>query len=606
MSNTPILPEQNNPQSPELAESTAADENKADSGLLQNDLQIHSRYIGLIALVQGLVLAYLYQSVEQEIWPGKDLTWLFALVTFFISFPSLLLLIASKSDYKAIIKGLLPFTILISVLGAYTGNQQSEFPDVSSTFFVFTFVMLVACFKAIMYIKLLANRCTINYESLFFASWRNAIIFTATLLFTSIFFGILHLGAALFNLLGIELFEDLLREEWFWVPALTLASAFAIYTFRNIIHLSDNISSILQILMKFLLPLLVFVSLGFLFTLPFTGLDKLWETRSGTFLLLWLTALSLFFINAIYHKGAENKPYNLIVHRFILVGVSVLPIYSVISAYGLLTRIDQYGFTPDRLWALSIWFMLSCFTVGYLYGILKLRDDWLQLQSKVNVIMGVVVLAFTLLVSSPLLNFKAISATSQMARYYSGEIKIKELDIYYFGNNLGKPGYDALQKLKAEIADTEPEMVVLIDKEYSYLEKRAKRRNGSQIDEPKPEVEIVYWPNQEAFDVDLIAHLDEKERVIRWAELEYRLSIDLNKDGKPEFIRITEQRNYFRAMLWSRTDEGWTSTQINITVPEGKDLEYSLNNLKIELVDPKYKIIELDGIVIDVNDSRMY
>lgn len=606
MSNTPTERSKPATQEHEQTHDECAINSSASSDASGSELQIPSLYIAIIALIQGIVLAYLYQSVEQQIWPGTNLTWLAALVTFFISFPSLLFLIANKHDFLEVIKRLLPFTLVISSLAAYTGNQQSAYPDVSSTFFVFTFGMLIACFKAIMYIKLLANKQVINYQSLFFASWRNAIIFAATLLFTSIFFGILQLGAALFNLLGIEFFSVLLQEEWFWVPALTLASAFAIHTFRNIIYLADNISSILQILMKFLLPVLVLVSLGFLLTLPFTGLNKLWETRSGTYLLLWLTALSLFFVNAIYHKGADNKPYHLAVHRFILVGVALLPIYSVISAYGLFARIAQYGFTPDRLWALSIWFILSCFTVGYLFGILKLRDNWLRVQSKVNVVMGLIVLAFALLVNSPVLNFKAISADSQMARYYSGELSLAELDINYFGNNLGKPGYDAMQQLKVEIADTDPETVVLIDKEYRYFENRAKRRNNFQADEPENIVEIVYWPNQDAFDVDLIAFLSAEDQREKWASVEYRVSIDINQDGSPELIRIIENRNYFRATLWQNAEDGWSSTIVSIDVPENKDLEYSLKNLEIKLVDPKYKIVELDGIVIDANDSKLY
>lgn len=563
--------------------------------------QINSRYIAIIALLQGIILAYLYQSVEQQIWPGINLTWLTALATFFISLPSLFLLIASKSDYKAVIKGLLPFTLLISTLGAYIGNQQSAYPDIDSTFAVFTFAILIACFKAIMYIKLLANKRDINYQSLFLASWRNAIIFAAMLLFTALFFGILQLGAALFDLLGIELFTQLLREEWFWLPALTLASAFAIHIFRKISYLADNISTILQTLMKFLLPLLVFVSLGFLFTLPFTGLEKLWATRAGTFLLLWLTALCLFFVNAIYHKGNDNQPYHLFVHRFILAGIAILPIYSAISAYGLFTRIAQYGFTPDRLWALSIWFLLSCFTLGYLVGIVKLRDQWLHVQSKVNVAMGLVLLAFVLLVNSPILNFKGISTQSQMARYYSGEVTLDDLDITYFSHNLGKPGYLAMQQLKAEITETHPETVAIIDKQYQYIQDRINRRQATNKDEIDSQVEVTYWPNQHAFDADLIANLDKVENQAKWASHEYRLSIDLNQDGQPELIRIIDRSQYFQATLWQKTENDWHSTHITMTMPTNKDLDYSLKNHKIKLIESEYKILDLDGILINAN-----
>ncbi|MBU2882777.1 DUF4153 domain-containing protein [Psychrosphaera sp. B3R10] len=558
--------------------------------------------IAIIALLQGLTLAYLYKSVDLGFWPGSDLIWLVALVTFFISFPSLFLLTASKHDYKAIIKYLLPFTLFISALGAYTSHQYSAFPSLGSSLFVFTFAILIACFKAIMYMKLLVNNQRVNYESLFSASWRNAIIFVLTLIFMAIFFGILHLGAALFDLLGIKLFSELLMEEWFWLPVLTLASAFAIYIFRKIGYLTDNISTILQTLMTFLLPVLIFVSLGFLITLPFTGLDNLWQTKSGSFLLLWLIALSLFFVNAIYHKGNDNKPYHFIVHRFILIGVAILPVYSVISVYGIIVRIDQYGLTPDRLWALSVWFILSCFVAGYFIGIVRLRDNWLVIQSKVNVVMGLVVLAFVLLVNSPLLNFKAISSDSQMARYYSGEVLLKDLDIRYFSRSLGRPGYLAMQQLKTEITQSDPEIAVVIDKQYRYIKKRVSKDNRNKVGEAEPEVEIVYWPNKDAFNPDLLAYINNKDNYFNgWTNVEYRISIDLDQDGTPEMLTIGDQNGYYRGKIWTNTEKGWENRIIRIDVPDNKDLAYSLQNLEIQLSESKYKVIKLDGIHIDAN-----
>ena len=573
--------------------------NRANAML--SEPQIPTRFIALIALFQGIALAFLYQSLEQKMWPGTDLTWLTALITFFISLPSLFLLIASKQDYKLIIKGLLPFTLLISVLGAYIGHEYSAYPSIESTFFVFSFAILIACFKAVMYIKLMANKQAISYESLFLASWRNAVIFALTVLFTSIFFGILHLGAALFDLLGIAFFTELLDEEWFTIPAFSLATAFAIHIFRKISHLTDNISTILQTLMKFLLPLLVLVSLGFLFTLPFTGLEKLWETSSGSFLLLWLMALSLFFVNAIYHKGNDNKPYHIALHRFILVGIAVLPVFSLISAYGIFVRIAQYGFTPERLWGLSIWFILSCFAIAYLVGIVKLRDHWLIIQSKTNVVMGLVVLAFTLLVNSPVLNFKSISASSQMARYYQGEVSLEDFNINYFSSNLGKPGYDALQTLKAEIESSEPEFAARIETAYKYVQQRAARRNGISEEFEEPALIVTYWPNQQAFNSDLIAYIDKQESYNRSKLAEYRISIDLNHDGVPELITIIDRSGYFNGTLWTKKEEGWGKKYININIPENKDLAYTFNNFEMKLVNPEYKIIDLDGITIDVN-----
>jgi hypothetical protein len=307
-------------------------------------------------------------------------------------------------------------------------------------------------------------------------------------------------------------------------------------------------------------------------------------------------------VNAIYHKGNKDKPYHFIVHRFILVGIAILPAYSVISAYGIFSRIAQYGFTPDRLWAISIWFILSCFAVGYFIGIVKLRDNWLIIQSKVNVIMGLVLLAFVLLVNSPMLNFNAISSNSQMARYYSGEVALEDLDINYFINTLGQPGYLAMQQLKVEIAQSHPEIVASIDKQYSYVKKRNQGPNKMSEDPAEKKVMITYWPDKETFNAELIIHLNKKDQYhYGRPNDEYRLAVDIDQDGTLEMLTVIDQSGYFNGWFWTKTEDGWDKRNIRISVPKNKDLKYSLQNSKMHLVEPKYKIINFDGIHINVN-----
>ncbi|WP_257172683.1 DUF4153 domain-containing protein [Colwellia sp. M166] len=112
-------------------------------------------------------------------------------------------------------------------------------------------------------------------------------------------------------------------------------------------------------MIKFLLPALTVVSLGFLATLPFTGLDTLWQTGTGSMLVMWLQALTLFFVNTVYQDASHERPYHHILHRLIFIGVAVLPIYSLISLYGNWLRIDQYGLTVDRCWAVLICVLLA-------------------------------------------------------------------------------------------------------------------------------------------------------------------------------------------------------------------------------------------------------
>ena len=156
----------------------------------------------------------------------------------------------------------------------------------------------------------------------------------------------------------------------------------------------------------------------------------------------------LFFTNAVYQDGRETNPYPTIIHRLIFIGLCVMPIISALSLYGLVLRLNQYGWTVERCWAFIVWLILSLFAVGYVAGIIKRRDKWTNDLARVNTAMGLVVLAMMLLANSPLLDFRKISLGSQLNRVDSGEIELREFDFWYARNHLARPGYLALEQMK--------------------------------------------------------------------------------------------------------------------------------------------------------------
>jgi hypothetical protein len=563
------------------------------------DNQLPKPLIITISLIQGILLTLLYQSVEHKIWPSTEPIWLISLVTVSISFPLLTLLSITKTNSKATVKYLLPFTLLLSVLGAYVGYQQEpiEFVNNGSVIGIFCFTALIAAFKALMYIQQYLSHEEISYSSLFKLSWRNFIIFGECWLFVLIFWGILHLGAGLFSVLEIEFFKELLRKDWFVIPVLNLAFGFAIIVFRNIIFTVDNISTILQTLIKFLLPALTIVSLGFLATLPFTGLDTLWKTGTGSLLVMWLQALTLFFVNAVYQDASHERPYHNILHRLIFIGVAVLPIYSLISFYGLWLRIDQYGLTVDRCWAVLICVLLACFSFGYLIGIIKKRDAWLETLSKVNISMGIVVLVSMLLVNSPLLNFQSISASSQLSRLHDSEITYDEFDYQYFDRSLGRQGYIELQKLKTELKDSAPEKIAIIDRMYV---------NHQNIAKDELSIEdflqfVNYWPSKNEFPENLIEAVYSEETKNEWTTYRgnnyYFIAKDLNEDGELDYIVIEENNHSTSADLWFLKDEQWKSKYMQTSNPNDNRLikDYLLNN-EVEAVKPKWKNLKVGDL----------
>ena len=562
----------------------------------------------VMSLIQGILLALIYRSAEEQFWPGNDPVWLMALATFTIAFPLLTLLTITRQNLKASIKFILPFAIVISLLAAYVGYQQTpvEYINNSYVVFVFSWTILIASFKALMYIQQLNSGEKISYSSLFKYSWRNAIIFAESLLFTLIFWGILHLGAGLFAVLEINIFKEVLEKDWFVIPTLTFAFGFAIVIFRNITHTVDTIAKILQTLIKFLLPVITIVSIGFLATLPFTGLEKLWGTGSGSLLVLWLQALTLFFVNAVYQEAAHQRPYNLVIHRIIFIGVALLPIYTLIASYGLWLRIDQYGLTVSRLWGVLTCALLGTFAIGYLIGIIKRKDAWLETLSTVNIRMGLAVLLVMLLINSPILNFQAISASSQIAMLKDKTIKIEDFDFYYFDQHLGRQGYLEMQKVKQEIAKEHPDKVAIIDRMYTASSYNRRNYDNQEKDTLADfEKLITYWPNKDSFNDELVAAVFKNLTEYRWNTIEgknyYFISVDMNDDKSPDIVVISEDNYSTSARLWFLENDKWQSKYMNISNPsKNKFLKTLIEQSEIQVTKPQWQTLNIGDMKLKV------
>ncbi|MBH0043565.1 DUF4153 domain-containing protein [Pseudoalteromonas sp. SWXJZ10B] len=567
------------------------------------DSQLPKSFIIILAVLQAIALTLLYSSIENNVWPATSPTWLVSLITFSMSFPLLMLMTVNKNNIKTSLLLILPFSLLLSLLGAYAGFQQEpqEYVSNNTLMSVFIFTSLIAGFKGLMYIQQFGSSENVSYSRLFKLSWRNFIIFGECWLFVLIFWGILNLGAALFDILDIKFFSELLRNEWFWIPTLTLAFAFASVIFRKLLNIEDNIAFLLQTLIKFLLPVLSVISLGFLATLPFTGLNKLWETGSGSLLVMWLQVLTLFFVNTVYKDDSSVRPYHMLLHRLVFISVALLPVYSVISAYGIYLRVEQHGLTVDRCWGILIWFLLACFSFSYLVGIITKRDNWLEPLSKINIVMGWVVLVSMLAVNSPLLNFQSLSTNSQIARLDADKVTIEKFDYYYFEHSLGRQGYLAMQLLKQKIETSHPEQYAIIDRMYVNNEFALTLEHT--VDDFIER--SVFWPSRALIPQDLIEAVFSDQHFYDRNSLKehtyYFIGMDLNNDDELDFIVIDENNGNTTAYFWLFDMGKWRSRYMNVENPEEiRYLKNMIDNNELSLVEPEYSNLKIGDVVFKV------
>ncbi len=570
---------------------------------MSNQHQLPTPIMLLLALVQGLSLYLLHQSISFDFWPSNQPQWLFCFYTLAVVAPVTLLLSLEKGLELKLALRLGAFALVAAALGFYAGLQAIPLEQISyqPVLFVFIFSMLLASFKALLYIQQQALGVPLSYSALFLHSWRNFLTLGLSVLFTLAVWAVLMLWAALFKVIQIDFFDDLFAKQWFYYPTLSLAFAFGIIVFRNQAGVIDTITRIQQALMKFLLVILALVSVIFMLALPFTGLTPLWKTGHGSLLILCLQALMLFFLNAVYQADADSRPYPLWLHRAIYAAVALLPVYSLIACYGLMLRVDQYGWSVSRCCGLVLWAILALFSVGYLWGILKKRDLWLQHLSWINVRMGLVLLTVMLLVNSPLIDFRKITVQSQLARLEDGRTLLADFDLHYFRHDLAKPGYDALQQLKAHYGETNPALALRIDALYRKdMHNEASEQNSK--DQLQQLLVALKLPDDVVLPPALKQALAEWQNDQRWQLSyisQYHLRpIDLNTDGVQDYVLLTYAHNSIDAVLFSLKGDKWQRSVVNQLFSDVKSdpqAEPQLEALELKAVPPQWPLLQIGG-----------
>jgi hypothetical protein len=556
----------------------------------------------IIAVVQGILLFALYRAFDTNFWPSESPLWSYPLWTLAVAVPLLLLLSLNHGNERRVVQSVAGLAVVLVLLAVYTGWQAEPFDyfPLWNLSFAFSSSITLACFKALMYLQQRADQVPLTYQVLFTNSWRNFLVTALSAIFVLIFWLILVLWGELFSVIEIDFFRDLFKEDWFIIPVLGFAFGLGAIIFRNLTRVIDNITKLLHGLIKVLLPLIITVAVIFLAALPFVGLDVLWSTGRGTALLLWLLAIMLFFTNAVYQDGRETNPYAPIIHRLIFSGLCVMPIISALSLYGLVLRLNQYGWSVERCWAFVVWLILTLIAVGYVAGIIRRRTDWTSDLARVNTAMGLVVLAIMLLANSPILDFRKISLASQLKRVESGEIELKEFDFWYTRHNLARPGYLMMEEMKEQVGDSDAELLDLIENPVNKWQAQRIRDNEDMW------TKMIFRP--ESFDVPEGLRNFIAKQYYGGDQGEYvMIELDLDADGQNEYLLFNLHGNSIaRSQFYYLADDGWQAGFLNHPGWRygGDGIAEMIKSGDIEIVDPRFKHLEIGGIPVQPSTNN--
>ncbi|WFW92166.1 DUF4153 domain-containing protein [Citrobacter freundii] len=419
-----------------------------DSAEISRTTRLGMIFIGLL---QG-ALCYLLMTY---LVPHND-GWLFYGMPATIAITSALLLTVVSFKQRALWYWMALIFVVVLAMSAWL-KWQVEDSDKWRQHEVFMFYgwrLLLMAMLALPWIQysLHVSREQARYPHFYRQLWLNTLTLLIVFISNGLFWLVLLLWSEMFKLVGIPFFRTLFFDtDWFGYVAFGLITALAVVLARTQSRLVTAVQKLLTFIATGLLPLVALLALMFILTLPFTGLEAISQRVSAAGLMSTLTLLLLLLMAIVREPQKEALPYPGALRYLIKCSLIVAPIYMLIAGWSLWVRIQQYGWTPERLYGVLVVVVLLVWSFGYLASILRRGRNPLELQGPV--ILGVSLLALGLLVllSSPVIDAWRISVNSHMGLYHSGKIKPDQVSLYMLDHS-GKPGRAALEALQKDVA----------------------------------------------------------------------------------------------------------------------------------------------------------
>ena len=422
-------------------------------------------------LAQGLLLYGLYQADKSKVWPATQREVYAALLMVFLFVPPVVLAGVSALRFRtlAIWKGV---AVLVAAgLGAYavwSGDPAGRgVDDLGAQTFLAVAVLIFIGHHLVQPADLERRRIA-RYPTYFDVTWKHGVQAVLSLGFTGAFWLLLFLAAALFKLIGVNAIEKLIQHEAFIYPATAVMFAAAVQLTDVRANLVRGVRTVALTLLAWLLPLMALIAAAFLLTLPFTGLEPLWKTRSATAILLTADAFLIILTNAAYQDGTETTAVAL-KWAARLAGLLLVPI-TVLAAYGLSLRIGQYGLSPDRIIAAACVLVATGYALGYAVAAVR-PGAWMKTLEATNIAMAFVTIAVLLALFTPLADPRRLSVNDQVGRLEAGKVKPAAFDFASLRFDRGRLGGAALKRLAASKS---PDIAQAAEAAIAWKERPAK------------------------------------------------------------------------------------------------------------------------------------
>jgi hypothetical protein len=568
----------------------------------------------IIGLAQGLALYLLYSAFDAKVWPATSGAAFAPLLMVSLFIPLLLTQSVGNLRLRTLILWAAVATVLIAALAWYDiwrawpwetrwlpGGKNELAPHVvpSAQILIFTAAGLFIA-HALVAGGDIDRRFMASYRTHFDVAWKHGVQVALSVAFVGAFWLLMLLGSELFKIIKLTFLDKLIEHMWFAIPVTTLAAAAALHVTDIRAGLVRGARTLALVLLSWLLPMMALFAVGFMVSLPFTGLQPLWETRSAAAILLVAAAALVILINATYQDGEnEHHAVPLILRYATRAAAIVLVPIVAIAIYAIWLRVDQYGWTVDRVASVAVAIVAFGYAAGYAVAAVT-PGAWMQRIERWNFAMSLVALATLFALFTPIADPARIAVSSQIARLDSGKIAPKKFDFGFLRNGGERFGFNALNALKARKAGPDATFV------RGAANDALSPKFAVNVPAPTPDViarNVTVYPKDRTLPADLVHQNWQGGNFIPPCLLYSgtacdAIFADIDGDGVEEilFVQGSGGKYAVTANVAARDLKGVWSIVGYFSIPPCKDLYEAVRDGKLSTVPGRWRDGEAAGI----------